>query len=185
MLRNDEKVEEKMPDTQSKGRAHRLQVARRVSEVLGGFLQRGTFQEVHFGKVRVGRVTHRVLWHHGRVYRFMLDLDAGAVMFPALLPATASVAMPPQLPRELKAFLRSVVAGAARETNQIDPEKGELRVVMLHGSLTISITVRGDAYEYCMEQLMRTADALLTVFLEQPAYIDYRNGIVSTAIKID
>jgi hypothetical protein len=172
-----------MPDTQSKGRAHRLQVARRVSEVLDGLLQRGTFQQVLFGKVRVGRVTHRVLWLQGRVYRFTLDLDAGAVMFPALLPATAPVAMPPQLPRELKAFLRPVAAGAVRDANQIDPGKGELRVVMLHGSLTLSITVRDDAYEYCTEQLVRTADAVLTVFLDQPAYVDYRNSLIGTALE--
>ncbi|HEY4368922.1 MAG TPA: hypothetical protein VGN07_16930 [Steroidobacteraceae bacterium] len=159
-----------MVQRRSDGRSHRSQVVRRVNDVLESFVQQGVFQQVHFGKVRVGRMTHRVLWHHNRLYRFVLDLDAGAVMFPSFLPAT----LPPQLLRELRCFLRPVPAHGCGDRNQLDPEKGELRVFVQHGTLTLSITVTRDAYEYCMEQLVRFADGILNSFLEQPAYLDYR-----------
>jgi hypothetical protein len=139
----------------------RCLLARRVTDALERFYRQGEFGQLQLGKLRVGRMTHRVLWHHGRVYRFVLDVDAGAVMFPSLLPAT----LPPQLLRELRTFLRPD-GGIAREF-------GEVRVFVQHGVLSLSVTVANDAYEYCTNHLVRLADRVLISFLEQPAYENY------------
>lgn len=146
--------------------------AQRVNGILDGFVRRQVFQSVQFGKTRVGRMNHRIAWQ-GRVCRFALDIDAGAVLLPAFLPAP----MPPQLLRELRCFMRSACANGARD--QLDPRKGELRVFVHHGTLTLSITVRNNAYEYCTEQLVQLADEILNSFLDQPAYLDYRLNSLS------
>lgn len=152
----------------------RSSLVRRVTDALETFDRKGEFRQLQLGKLRVGRMTHRVLWHHDRVYRFVLDVDAGAVMFPAILPAT----LPPQLLRELRLFLR-VDAG-------IDPDRGELRVFMQHGALTLSVTVRRDAYEYCIDRLVRVADRVLGPFLEQPTYVEYRkHSLARTAAVLE
>lgn len=118
------------------------------------------FQHLHLGKVSRGRLTHRILWHHDRMYRFVVDFDAGAVTIPSLLPATLST----QLLRELRGSLRPVSSSGTGERTQLDPDKGELRVFLKHGSLTLSITVRNDAYEYCTQQLVRLANEALKSF---------------------
>jgi hypothetical protein len=103
-----------------------------------------------------------MLWHHNRTYRFVLDIESDAVMFPGMLPAT----LPSQLVRELQAYLR--------HDDCIDPQRGESRMFVQHGALTLSVTVKGDAYEYCTEYLVRLADRVLGSILEQPAYDRYR-----------
>lgn len=143
-------------------RRMRCSAARRVTDTLEKLYWQGEFKQLHVGKLRVGRMTHRMLWHHDRVYRFALDMDAGAVMFPSLLPAT----LPAQLPRELRLFLRP--------DGGIERELGELRVFVQHGALSLSVTVANDAYEYCTDHLVRLADRVLCSFLEQPAYEGYR-----------
>lgn len=140
----------------------RCSPARRVTDTLEQLYWRGEFEQLHVGKLRVGRMTHRVLWHHDRIYRFALDMDAGAVVFPSLLPAT----LPPQLLRELRLFLRP--------DGGIEREFGELRVFVQHGALSLSVTVANDAYEYCTNHLVRLAGRVLCSFLEQPAYEGYR-----------
>jgi hypothetical protein len=140
----------------------RSSLGRRVTDTLEKYLRQGEFRALQMGRLRVGRMTHRVLWHHNRAYRFVLDVDAGAVIFPSLLPAT----LPPQLLRELRCFLRA--------DGGIEREFGELRVFVQHGALTLSVTVANDAYEYCTNHLVRLADRVLGSFLEQPAYDDYR-----------
>lgn len=144
-------------ESQDGNRTHRSKLARRISHSLEEFLVQRAFQHLHLGKMSRGRLTHRIHWHHDRVHRFVVDFDAGAVTMPSLLPATLST----QLLRELRGSLRPVASGGR---TQLDPEKGELRVFLKHGSLTLSITVRNDAYEYCTQQLVRLADEMLKSF---------------------
>jgi hypothetical protein len=152
----------------------RCSLARRVTDALERFHWQGEFRQLHLGRLRVGRMTHRVLWHHDRVYRFALDVDAGAVMFPSLLPAT----LPPQLLRELRAFLRP--------DGGIEREFGEVRVFVQHGALSLSVTVANDAYEYCTNHLVRMADRVLSSFLEQPAYENYLiNSFTRAAVAVE
>ena len=143
-------------------------IARRVKLALDQFVAQGVFQHVDGGHLRVGRLTHRVLWHHDRPHRFVLDFDAGAVTLPSLLPAT----LPPRLVRELRGIMRQASSSLPRERTQFDPDKAELRIFMKHGSLTLSMTVRNDCYEYCTQQLIALADGVLRAWLEEQACVD-------------
>lgn len=141
----------------------RSKEARRVNAVLTDMVHRKTLKEVQFGHIRVGRVVHRIRWHHDRMYRFALDLDARAVALSSFLPAR----LPPQLLRDLQSFLRmSAVQGVTGF--------GDVRVFARHGSLTLAIAVNEDAYEHCTEQLVGIGDRILREFLDRPAYRQYR-----------
>lgn len=150
-------------DSLEVSRSQRTLRARRVSETLEQLQGRGTFGHLDLGKARVGRITHRIHGHHERAYRFVLDFDADAVTIPSLLPATLS----PSLHRELRCVLRPILSNGLKEHIRVDPEKGELRVFQNRGLLTLSITVRNDAYEYCTDQLIRLADEVLAALLRE------------------
>lgn len=151
-----------MTETTEVSRTQRSTLTRRVNCTLEQMLEQRTFHDLELGKARVGRITHRIHWHHDRMHRFVLDFDAGAVTIPSLLPTS----LPPALLREIRCFIRPVCANATRERIQLDADKGELRMFEKHGSLTVSITVRNDAYEYCTGQLIRLAQDVLRILNE-------------------
>lgn len=136
-------------------RPARSTVTRRVNDTLRALLDQSAFRQLELGKARVGRVTNRIFWHHDRSYRFILDFDAGAVSIPSLMRAT------PQLVRELHSQARSLGSGYFDGCEALDPAKGELRVFSLRGSLTLSVTVLNNAFEYCTEYLINLADIAL------------------------
>lgn len=154
-------------DQADMSRTQRSIQARRVSGTLEQLRTHGTFDHLDFGKARVGRITHRIHGHHQRTYRFVHDLDADAVTIPSLLPAT----LPPALHREVRCVLRPIVSHGVRDGMRLDPEKGELRVFQSRGSLTLSITIRNDAYEYCTDHLIRLADDVLRALLGESAAV--------------
>lgn len=141
----------------------RSKAARRVNAVLADMVHRETLKEVQFGRIRVGRVVHRIRWHHDRMYRFALDLDAQAVALSSFLPAR----LPPQLLRDLQSFLRVPAAHSVIG-------HGDVRVFARHGALTLAIVVNGDAYEHCTEQLVSLGDRILRELLDRPPYRQYR-----------
>ena len=151
-----------MTETPAVSRTQRLTLTRRVNGTLEQMLEQRTFRDLELGKARVGRITHRIHWHHDCSHRFVLDFDAGAVSIPSLLPTS----LPPTLLREIRGFLRPTCASAAKERAQLDADKGELRMFEKHGSLTVSITVHNDAYEYCTDQLIQLAQEVLRIFRE-------------------
>jgi len=153
-------------------RSYRATLTQRLNRTLARLLLRHAVEHVELGKARVGRIAHRIHWHRNRAYRFVLDFDAGAVSIPSLSPGT-----PPQ---ELLSQLRSALRPVANGTSSIesvgravlDPDKGELRTFVKHGSLTISITVMNDAYEYCAEYLVCLAGEVLQACVAPTLYLD-------------
>nr|WP_298721339.1 hypothetical protein [uncultured Steroidobacter sp.] len=141
--------------TIERSRPARSTVTQRVNDTLRELLEQNAFRQLELGKARVGRVTNRIFWHHDRSYRFILDFDASAVTMPALMPAV------PQLVRQLQGPSRSMSGCALDARAALDPTKGELRVFSLRGSLTLSVTVLNNAFEYCTEYLINLAGAAI------------------------
>lgn len=135
--------------------ARASQSARVVATLKSDVMQRAQGQ-VTPGKIRVGRQVHRVTWRDGRDLRFIFDVDAGAVTIPALISTTASGLGQ----RDLRQLLRPYLTPTP-EREQLDPNKGELRAFVQHGTLSLSITVLADAFEYCTSALLRIADCVL------------------------
>jgi len=144
-------------------------VMRRVTMALQGLLRRGNLQGLKLGKkMRDGRITHQVQWRHHRSYRFVVDMEANAIVLPAILPAT----LRPQLTRDVHAFLRS--------EGCLDPHRGELRMFVKHGALTLSVTFPNVEYEDCTEYLVRLADRVLVEFSERASYESFRVSALAT-----
>jgi hypothetical protein len=128
---------------------------RHVNCTLRHLLAERAFTRLELGTPRSGSVTHHIAWYHDRIYRFTFDFTAGAVAIPAISLAT------PSLLRELRCAMRMPSGRGALVSNALDPDQGELRVFAPRGVLTLSITVRNDAYGYCTEKLVRLTDRVI------------------------
>jgi hypothetical protein len=150
-------------------RISRSKEARAVGEVLRDYARRGVFREFTESNMRIGRIIFRMLWHDQRRYRFVFDLEASELSFPALLPGVT--ARSPRF-RELKLFLRPYStpepAQELPEQRRIDPTKGELRLSVRHGALTLGVAVKNGEYEYCTRRVVQLAEEVLTMFVGKP-----------------
>ena len=135
-------------------RAARASQSARVLATLQSDLLQAAHGPVTAGKIRVGRQVHRLTWRDGRELRFIFDLDAGAVTLSGLISTTASG----MGQRDVRQLLRPYLTP---ERELLDPRKGELRAFVQHGSLSLSITVFDDAFEYCTSALLRIADRMI------------------------
>lgn len=152
-------------ESSTPARISRSKEARAVGEVLRGYARRGVFRDFTESNMRIGRIVFRMSWHNQRTYRFVFDLEASELSFPALLPGVT--ARSPRF-RELKAFLRPHPAQELPQHRHIDHCKGELRLVVRHGALTLGVAVKNSEYEYCTQRLLQLAEEVLTVFINRP-----------------
>ena len=155
-------MQHEMPDCAGnvvRNRVPRSKEARAVSEVMGSYARCGVFRDLREGNMRVGRIIFRMRWHHDLVYRFVLDIEASELSFPALLPGVN--ARSPQF-RELTTLLRSPSREELAAHRDIDPGKGEWRLFVRHGALTLGTAVKNGEYEYCTRRLVCLAQEILT-----------------------
>lgn len=145
--------------------------ARVVGQVLKGYAERGVFRSFSEGERRGQRVTFHMIWHHGRMFRFVLDLGAGTVSFPALLPDVP--ARSPML-KELKAFLHRFETGDVPEHRRVDPRKARLRLARRAGGVSLALAVKPGHLEYCTRRLVHLAQEVFMVFLPDGPYYEYR-----------
>lgn len=151
---------------------------RRRSEDLGGvaglvkgYAERGVFRSVSQTEQRGGKTTFKVLWHHGRVFRLVVDPAAHTVSFPALLPGVPSRS--PML-KELKAYLHQFETKGVPEHRRIDPKKAKLRVALRGGNVALALIVKRREYEYCTRRLVNLAHEVFMIFLPDGPYCEYR-----------
>ncbi|WP_116807932.1 hypothetical protein [Steroidobacter cummioxidans] len=137
-------------------RAARTSQSARVLATLQSDLLQHARGPMTVGKIRVGRQVHRLTWRDGRDLRFIFDLDAGAVTISGLINTTAAR----MDQRGVRQLLRPYLTPSP-EREVLDPRKGELRAFVQHGSLSLSITVFDDAFEYCTSTLLRIADRVI------------------------
>lgn len=143
-------------------RVRRSKEARAVGDVLTAFVERGVLRGFSEGQLRIGKMNFDLLWHHEREFRLGLDLEAGTLTFPCLLPGVRAQS---PLFRDLKAFLRPVQTGVAPESRRIDPSKAQLDVKVHRRGLSLGVVVTNGEYEYCARQLICLAQEILRVFL--------------------
>jgi len=148
-------------------------LVQRVTLALEKLHEQGEFQQLQLGKKsRDGRVTHRFAWSDNRFYRFVIDMAANAVVIPAILPAN----LRPQLSREVLTFLRG--------DGLLVEDRGELRIFVRHGALTLSVTFSDDEYELSTAYLVAIAQRVVARFSEEQAqYECLRSRIDATSIR--
>jgi hypothetical protein len=142
-----------------------------VSELLRGYAERGVFRSFSQADRRGGKTTFNILWHHGRVFRLVVDTTAQTVSFPALLPDVPAGA--PML-KELKAYLHQFETKAVPAHRRIDPAKARLRVTRRAGNVAVTLAVKRNQYAYCARRLVNLAHEVFMIFLPDGPYYEYR-----------
>ena len=144
---------------------------RRVSDVLKDYAGRGVFRSISDGDRRAGKTTFTMVWHHGRVFHFVLDCTAGTVSFPELLPGVPARS---SMARELKAFLGRFETADAPPHRRIDSTRARLRIRNRRGSISLALVVKKGEFEYATRRLVHLAQEVFMVFLPDGPYYDYR-----------
>jgi hypothetical protein len=145
--------------------------ARIVSDVLKGYAERGVFRSFSEAERRRGKTTFKMLWHYGRVFRLVVDSEAGTVAFPALLPGVPARSA---MLKELKAFLHPFETDAVPAHRRIDPAKARLQIAARAGSASLALAVRNRELEYCTRRLVHLAQEVFMIFLPDGPYYEYR-----------
>ena len=146
-------------------------VSQAVSRLLRGYAERGVFRSISEGQRRGGTTTFQMVWHHGRLFRFVLDTTGDLVSFPTLLPEVPARS---PMQRELKAFLRAFETNEVPLHRRIDPAKARLRITRRAGGLSVALAVKSGEFEYCTRRLVHLAQEVFLVFLPDGPYYEYR-----------
>jgi hypothetical protein len=144
---------------------------RLVRDLLKDYASRGVFRSFHEEPPRAGKTTFTILWHHGRTFRFVLDVRGSAVSFPALLPGVPARSA---MAKELKAFLTRFQTDAVPAHRRVDPARARLEVGIRGGSVSLGLAVRRGEFEYAARRLVHLAQEVFMVFLVDGPYYDYR-----------
>jgi hypothetical protein len=144
---------------------------RHVRDVLREYAGRGVFRSLSDGERRGSRTTFTMVWHHGLIFRFVLDTAAGTVAFPALLPGVPARS---SMARELQGFLEQFQTRDVPVHRRIDPAKARLHVAVRGGSASLALSVRNRQFEYATRRLVHLAQEVFMVFLPDGPYADYR-----------
>ena len=146
-------------------------VSRAVGRLLRGYAERGVFRSFTEGQRRGSTTTFQMVWHHGRLFRFVLDTTGDVVSFPTLLPQVPAGS---PMQKELKAFLRPFETEEVPLHRRIDPAKARLRITRRTGGLSLGLAVKNGEFEYCTRRLVHLAQEVFLVFLPDGPYYEYR-----------
>lgn len=142
-----------------------------VTKLLRGYAERGVFRSFSQTDQRGGKTTFNVLWHHGRVFRLVVDTTAQTISFPALLPDVPAGS--PML-KELKAYLHQFETTEVPIHRRIDPANARLQVTKRAGNVALTLVVKRRQYEYCARRLVNLAHEVFMIFLPDGPYYEYR-----------
>jgi len=142
-----------------------------ISDLLIGYAEHGVFRSLSHGERSGNKTTFKMIWHHGRSFRLVVDPATDVVSFPALLPGVPARSA---MLKELRAFLRQFESTDVPEHRRIDPAKGRLRIAVRAGEVSLAMAVRKDEWEYCTRKLVHLAQEVFMIFLPDGPYYDYR-----------
>jgi hypothetical protein len=142
-----------------------------VARLLQGYAERGVFRSFSEADRRGGKTTFNVLWHHGRVFRLVVDTTAQTISFPALLPEVPAGS---PMFKELKVYLHQFETKAVPGHRRVDPTKASLRVTRRGGNVAVTLIVKRKQYEYCTRRLVNLAHEVFLIFLPDGPYYEYR-----------
>lgn len=132
-------------------RIWRSKEARGVRDALLCYVERGVLSGFDAGKLRLGRMIFTVLPRVGRSYRLVLDVDAGTLHVPGLLPGVSEGS---SLCKELKSFLSRLSVNETLRLELVEERVG----------LALAIRVKDSEYEHCAGLLITCASEISRAF---------------------
>jgi hypothetical protein len=145
--------------------------ARRIGDLLKDYASRGVFRNVGEVESRGGKTTFTLLWHHDRVFRFVLDVPGRTVSFPALLPGVPARS---SMAKELKTFLSRFATSEVPAHRRIDAARCRLQIAVRGRNASLALAVKDGDFEFAARRLVHLAQEVFMVFLMDGPYFDYR-----------
>lgn len=141
-----------------------------VSEVLALYARRGVFRAFSEGASQRGKISFSIVWHHGRRFDVVLDMEKNVLRFHNVLSAVpANSAMY----GELKDFVKSRQSHDVPEHRSINKRKAEVRPYNRRGNVSLSIEIKDADYVYATRKIVHLVNEIFLVFLIDGAYYEY------------
>lgn len=122
---------------------------------------RGQVDEAESGDVRA----FKLRWHRNREFRLLLDRRQRVARVADLLPGMPARS---QMYREFKEFVASFQDGSRAPHRSVDPRKVLLSSTSRAGTVSLSVRMHDDDFEYAMEKLLTLIHETFLTFLSGP-----------------
>src|SRR5215472_19166931 len=141
-----------------------------VSTVLEGYAQRGVFRGFSRGQGSDRKQAFRLLWHRDLLFELILDLERHTLRFPLVLP---QVDPKSAMYQKFKEFLKSRQSDEMPEHRRIDTRKSRVRSLNRSGSVSLTLEVKDEDYEYGARKLIHLVHEIFMGCLVDGPYYEY------------
>jgi hypothetical protein len=141
-----------------------------VTGILEGYAAKAVFRGFSAHPKRGGKAAYKMVWHHERPFELLLDVQHGALLFPAVLPGVPSRS---DMYRELRAFLKSRQTDEVPEHRRVNPAKARVTLSNQRGIVSLSLTVKDGDFDYATRKLIQIVHEIFMVFLVDGPYFEY------------
>ena len=131
------------------------------------YAKRGVFRGLASRPVRNGVAAFRMLWHRDRAFDLFVDTKKKSIRIPVVLPAVPARSA---LYKDFKAFVASHAADALPDHRRIEKSKARVRCANLRGSVSLTMSVRDEDYEYALQRLIHLVHETYLIFLPGGPY---------------
>lgn len=134
------------------------------------YAKRGVFCGFNRQPVRNGVAAFQMIWHRDRIFNLIVDTQKRTIVIPVVLPAVSARS---PLYKDFKAFVESHHAATLPDHRRIEKSKVRVRCANRGGSVSLTMAVRDDQYEYALQRLIHLVHETFLIFLADGPYRDY------------
>lgn len=132
------------------------------------YAKRGVFRGFSKQAVRNGVAAFKMIWHRDRVFDLIVDTKKKTVMIPALLSG-----VPANIYKDFKEFVESHRAASLPDHRRIEKTKARIRCANHRGTVSLTLIVKDNDYEYGLQRIIHLAHETFVIFLLNGMYRDY------------
>ncbi|HEV2687533.1 MAG TPA: hypothetical protein VGV35_03235 [Bryobacteraceae bacterium] len=141
-----------------------------VAAILKNYADRAVFRGFSAEPIRNGRAIFKMLWHRDQFFDLILDVPKKTLRFPMVVP---SVPANSPMYREFKQWIEERHSPKLLEHRRIDSRKARLKAGNRGGKASLTMTVKGNNFEYATRKLINAVHETYLVFLSDGRYYDY------------
>ncbi len=132
------------------------------------YAKRGVFRGFSKQAVRNGVAAFKMIWHRDRVFDLIVDTRNKTVMIPALL-----TGVPANIYKDFKEFVELHGAASLPDHRRIEKTKARIRCANHRGTVSLTLIVKDNDYEYGLQRIVHLAHETFVIFLLNGMYRDY------------
>ncbi len=132
------------------------------------YAKRGVFRGFSKQAVRNGVAAFKMIWHRDRVFDLIVDTRNKTVMIPALL-----TGVPANIYKDFKEFVELHRAASLPDHRRIEKTKARIRCANHRGTVSLTLIVKDNDYEYGLQRIIHLAHETFVIFLLNGMYRDY------------